>query len=92
MNINWGLALDSIPFLLDGAKITIYFTVVSCFFGVILGLVFALGRMSKSRPIRYLSIAYIDFFRGTPLLVQIFLIYFGLPQLLTQLSQPSFRN
>ena len=82
MEINWGVALDSLPFLLQGAKITIYFTVVSCFFGVILGLIFALGRMAKFPPIKHISIAYIEFFRGTPLLVQIFLIYFGLPQLI----------
>lgn len=79
--INWGLALDSFPVLLKGAKITLQFTVVSVFFGMILGLIFALGRMTKSKIIKYLSAAYIDFFRGTPLLVQIFLIYFGLPQL-----------
>lgn len=81
MNLNWGLALDALPFLLQGAKITLQFTVVSVFFGAILGLFFALGRMAQNKLIRYLSSAYIDFFRGTPLLVQIFLIYFGVPQL-----------
>lgn len=79
--INWSVAIDSMPFLLQGAKVTIYFTIISCFFGLILGLIFALGRMAKFAPIKYFSVAYIDFFRGTPLLVQIFLIYFGLPQL-----------
>ncbi len=79
--INWGLALDSFPVLVQGAKITLQFTVVSIFFGMILGLVFALGRMAKSKIIKFLAATYIDFFRGTPLLVQIFLIYFGLPQL-----------
>jgi len=83
VNINWGLALDSVPVLVEGAKITVEFTVVSVFFGMILGLVFALGRMAQNKVIRYISSGYIDFFRGTPLLVQIFLIYFGLPQLFT---------
>jgi polar amino acid transport system permease protein len=83
VNINWGLALDSFPVLIEGAKITLQFTVVSVFFGMILGLVFALGRMAQNKPVRFLSQAYIDFFRGTPLLVQIFLIYFGVPQMFT---------
>lgn len=83
MNINWGLALESFPFLVQGAKITLEFTVVSVFFGMILGLIFALGKLAQNRPIKYLASAYVDFFRGTPLLIQIFLIYFGVPQLFT---------
>jgi glutamine transport system permease protein len=83
VNINWGLALESFPFLVQGAKITLEFTVVSVFFGMILGLIFALGKLAQNRPIKYLASAYVDFFRGTPLLIQIFLIYFGVPQLFT---------
>ncbi|MGH3927696.1 MAG: amino acid ABC transporter permease, partial [Pseudonocardiaceae bacterium] len=47
----------------------------------VLGLVGALARMSARRPLRYLAVAYVSIVRGTPLLVQILLIYFGLPQL-----------
>lgn len=81
MTINWGLAIESFPILLQGAKITLEFTVVSVFFGAILGLFFALGRMSHNYIIKKLCAAYIDFFRGTPLLVQILIIYVGVPQL-----------
>ncbi|NLI91066.1 MAG: amino acid ABC transporter permease [Peptococcaceae bacterium] len=81
MNINWGLALDSFPYLMQGAKITLQFTIVSVLFGMVLGLIFALGKLAQNKLIRYISSAYVDFFRGTPLLVQIFLIYFGVPQL-----------
>lgn len=81
MTIDWGLAIESFPILLDGAKITLQFTVVSVFFGSILGLFFALGRMSSNWLVRKLSGAYIDFFRGTPMLVQILIIYIGMPQL-----------
>lgn len=81
MRIDWGLAIESLPILLQGAKITIEFTVVSVFFGAILGLFFALGRMSRNFIIKKLCGAYIDFFRGTPLLVQILIIYVGVPQL-----------
>lgn len=81
MVINWGLAVEAFPILLQGAKITVEFTVVSVFFGAILGLFFALGRMSRNKIVKYTCAAYIDFFRGTPLLVQILIIYIGVPQL-----------
>jgi polar amino acid transport system permease protein len=47
--------------------------------GFVLGLAAALGRVYGSRPVRWLATGYIELFRGTPLLVQLFLIYFGLP-------------
>lgn len=81
MVIDWGLAIESLPILLEGAKVTVQFTVVSVFFGAILGLFFALGRMSKNVVVKYACSAYIDFFRGTPLLVQILIVYVGIPQL-----------
>lgn len=81
MTIDWGLAIESFPILLEGAKITLLFTVVSVFLGSILGLFFALGRMSSIWLVKKLSGAYIDFFRGTPMLVQILIIYIGMPQL-----------
>lgn len=81
MVIDWGLAIESLPILLEGAKVTVQFTIVSVFFGAILGLFFALGRMSKNVVVKYACSAYIDFFRGTPLLVQILIVYVGIPQL-----------
>lgn len=81
MTINWGLAIDAVPILLQGAKITVQFTVIGVLFGSILGLFFALGRMSKNKIVKYTCASYIDFFRGTPLLVQILIIYIGVPQL-----------
>src|SRR6266545_1404829 len=56
---------------------TIYISVLAQFFGVILGLIAALMRMSKIWPLRVLSGAYVLVFRGTPLIVQIFFVYFG---------------
>jgi len=79
--IKWGLAIEAFPMLLEGAKITLQFTVASVFFGAILGLIFALARMSHNKIVKYTAAAYIDFFRGTPLLVQILIIYIGVPQL-----------
>src|SRR5699024_11027706 len=61
--------------LVLGFWLTIGLTVVGHTCGVLLGLLFGLGRMSKRKWIHYPSKHYIDFFRGTPLLVQILLIH-----------------
>lgn len=70
-----------IPQLMAGAWITIQLTVYSIVIGVVLGLILALLRISKNRLLSAPTIAYIEFVRGTPLLVQIFMIYFGLGSL-----------
>jgi len=67
------------PALLQGAGLTILLTLVSIFFGLILGLLLALGRLSKNVFFDRLSQFYIWLFRGTPLLLQIFFIYYALP-------------
>ncbi|BAZ43430.1 polar amino acid ABC transporter inner membrane subunit [Chondrocystis sp. NIES-4102] len=68
--------------LLLGALVTIVLTAFSVFFGMIGGTLLAVMSISDFKPLRWLGRIYIDFFRGTPLLVQIFMIYFGLPSLL----------
>lgn len=65
-------------------------TASSGLFGLVLGLLSALGRMSKSRILNVIAGAYIEFFRGTPLLVQLFIIYFGLPSLPFIQPMPAF--
>ncbi|MBQ0050509.1 MAG: amino acid ABC transporter permease [Treponema sp.] len=70
-----------VPALLDGAKITILLTLTSVAAGIVLGLVLALGKMSKKQIINKLCGAYIFFFRGTPLLMQLYFVYFGLPKI-----------
>ena len=67
--------------LWDGTLITASVTLLAAVFGLILGLASALARMSKILPLRIVGIAYIEFFRGTPLLVQLFILWFGLPAL-----------
>lgn len=73
--------LSILPQLVSGAWITIQLTVYAIVGGVILGLFLALARISSHRFISAPAIAYIEFIRGTPLLVQIFMIYFGLGSL-----------
>lgn len=74
--------------LLNGAILTITLTVVSVFFGMILGLFLSLGRLSKNKLIDRLCWLYIWLFRGTPLLMQIFFIYYALPMIDPNLSLP----
>lgn len=73
--------LQFIPPLLEGAFITIQLTIISLIVGLLLGLIIALGQMSKLKIIRMLCSVYISIFRGTPLLVQLMIIYFALPDL-----------
>ncbi|CCO08779.1 amino acid ABC transporter permease [Desulforamulus hydrothermalis] len=73
---------DALPVLLVGAKLTIQLTVLAVFFGSIIGLFLGLGKLSRNPVIKMISVIYVEFFRGSPLLVQIFLFYFGLSQVL----------
>lgn len=70
-----------LPQLLDGAKTTILLTMCAVSMGLFLSIFLALGKMSKHKLISKLCSAYIFFFRGTPLLMQLYFIYFGLPQI-----------
>lgn len=69
------------PSLLDGAKITISLTIVSVLAGLVLALFLALGKMSKRKWLNKICSAYVFFFRGTPLLMQLYFIYYALPQI-----------
>ncbi len=80
------LALNSAPFLLKGAMYTIVLSLGGMFFGLLLGFALALMRLSALRLLSWTSRIYVSFFRGTPLLVQLFMIYYGLPQLGIQLD------
>lgn len=70
--------------LLDGIRITIELSAVSIVISFVLGLVVAMMRMSSVRPVRWAAHGYLEFFRNTPLLVQIFFWYFGSYKVLPQ--------
>lgn len=69
------------PLFWQGTKTTILVSVIGVFFGVILGILLALMRLSDQRILSALATAYIEFVRGTPLLIQVMFIYFGLGML-----------
>lgn len=70
------------PFLLEGLVYTLIITGVGLFFGFILGAIFGLARLSKSKIIYGIATIYVEVLRGTPILAQILFIYFGLPDVL----------
>lgn len=80
--MDFNLITENLPFLLQGAVMTVKITVLSLVFGILLGTLVALARLAPLKWLSALALAYIELIRGTPLLVQIFLIFFGLPQLL----------
>jgi polar amino acid transport system permease protein len=76
-----------LPDLIAGAGVTLELTFVGLLLGFVLGLALALAKMYGPKWLRLLASGYIEIMRGTPLLVQLFLIYYGLPSLGLTLSQ-----
>ncbi|MEM8759434.1 MAG: amino acid ABC transporter permease [Pseudomonadota bacterium] len=79
MNIDWQIIEKAIPLLFEGALVTLEVSALSAVLGLVLGMLFGLMLLSDSRILRGLVSAYVDFIRGTPLLIQIFLVFFALP-------------
>ena len=79
MELDYDLIVQSIPILILGAGVTLQITLLSVGFGLLIGLFVGMARLSVIWPLRTAARVYVDFVRGTPLLVQIFLTYFALP-------------
>ena len=77
-------------FLLEGLKNTLVLTCISVAMGTVFGAVVALMRMAKSRILRFLSSLYVEVIRGTPILLQLYIFYFVLPNLLPFLKLSQF--
>ena len=88
MTFDMNLIVNSFPLLLIGAGVTIQITVLSTAIGFVIGLIVGVARISNLRVLRMLAEVYVEFFRGTPLLVQIFLFYFALPVITGQRIDP----
>lgn len=76
---DFSLIIDSLPLLGVGALVTIQITFMSVFIGTCIGLFVGVAELARYPWIRIPAKVYVDFIRGTPLLVQIFIIYFALP-------------
>ncbi|WP_425058472.1 Glutamine transport system permease protein GlnP [Sporomusa carbonis] len=88
MNFDFDLIVRSIPLLLLGAGVTVQITALSVGFGLLIGMFVGMARLSVLWPLKMLATVYVDFIRGTPLLVQIFIIYFALPIVVGQRIDP----
>ena len=75
------LLANSFPALMKGLGMTLLATALSLIIALVLGIVFGFLKVSESRVLRIIASIYVEIFRGTPLLVQAFFFYFGLPQL-----------
>ena len=82
------LIIDSLPLLGIGALVTIEITAVAVALGTLIGLFVGIAELSRYWYFRVPSKIYVDFIRGTPLLVQIFIIYFALPIILGVRVEP----
>ena len=78
--MNWEVIIKWIPRLAQGATLTLELVAIAVIAGLILAIPLGIARSSKLWYVRALPYGYIFFFRGTPLLVQLFLVYYGLAQ------------
>lgn len=78
--MNWDVIIKWLPRLLEGAVVTLELLAIAVVAGLILALPMGIARASSNLFVRAVPYAYIFFFRGTPLLVQLFLMYYGLGQ------------
>ena len=74
----------------DGARMTVELTLVSGLAGIALGLLAALGKLSRVAPVRWVASFYVWVIRGTPLLIQVFFAYFALPQIVPFVKMDEF--
>lgn len=79
MELDLKLIFEHLPYLFGGAATTIIITIFALLLGLLIGLFVGMGRISRNFFIRTLASIYVTIIRGTPLLVQIFILYFGVP-------------
>jgi His/Glu/Gln/Arg/opine family amino acid ABC transporter permease subunit len=81
MDLHFERVVPSIPYIVEGIKVTLQYTLLSAFFGFLWGTVLSLFKISNIKPLQWFGIAYTSIFRGTPLILQLTLVYFATPQL-----------
>lgn len=84
---NWQFALEHVPDVLKGVPITLLIAVIAIVIGSILGLAMALARIYKVRVLHEAAAVFVSFIRGTPLLVQLYVFFYGVPVLVDWLNK-----
>lgn len=88
MSFDFNLIWNSLPLLLAGAGVTIEITLMAVSLGFVIGLFTSICRLSGVKILKVLAVCYVNIIRGTPLLVQLFIIYFALPMIIGQRINP----
>lgn len=81
MNLDFSQIVPYIPFMLEGIWVTLKFVFFAIILGSILGTLLALFKIGSVKPLRWFADAYTSIFRGTPLILQLMIIYYSIPQL-----------
>ncbi|CAI8783913.1 MULTISPECIES: amino acid ABC transporter permease [Bacillus] len=82
MNLDFSAITPSIPYILKGLEVTLKIVAVSALVGFILGTLLALCKIARVRVLNIAADLYTSIFRGTPLVLQLMIIYFGVPQMI----------
>jgi His/Glu/Gln/Arg/opine family amino acid ABC transporter permease subunit len=81
MNLDFSQIVPYIPFILEGIWVTLKFVIISIIFGFVIGTILSLFKISHKKGLNWIGDAYTSIFRGTPLILQLMIIYFAIPQL-----------
>lgn len=81
MNLDFSAIVPSMPYILAGLKLTVLVVVCSILLGLVLAILLALMKISRSKWLVFIADFYTSIFRGTPMVLQLMIIYFGLPQI-----------
>ncbi|BAK80681.1 amino acid ABC transporter permease [Candidatus Arthromitus sp. SFB-rat-Yit] len=87
--MNFNFLIKYYPFFLDGVKITLLLALITIIFGSIIGLILCILKISKYKILRTIGSIYIEIIRGTPLIVQLIIIHYGLKINMTELTSAS---
>ncbi|WP_391559621.1 amino acid ABC transporter permease [Robertmurraya sp.] len=82
MDLDFTQIAPSIPYILEGLRITIQIVLAAALLGFTLGIILTLCKISKFRLLRWFADGYTSVFRGTPMVLQLLIIYYGLPQII----------
>ena len=82
-SIDWSIIQQSLPLLAQGALVTLKITITAIAFGMVIGTLLAVARISVYAPMRWLSAAYVNCFRSIPLVMVLLWFYLIVPQFLT---------
>lgn len=82
VNLEFDRIIPSLPYILEGIPTTLKVVAVAAVIGFVLGILLSILKISRIKPLNWIADFYTSIFRGTPLVLQLMLIYFGSPQIL----------